>query len=144
MGKRSDPVVTVGAFLLNAEGQFLLGLRAEWKKTWANHWDVVGGHVEPEETIEHALIREVSEETGVVPTSFEWIAAWPERRPDIHGNALHHLYLVTAWQGGEPRNICDEHSELRWFCPAELPDIPNLVDDAYIRLALRCSGRKMQ
>lgn len=129
------PLVTASGLLMNKRGRFLLGLRAPWKKTWPDHWDVIGGQVEAGETVEEAMIREVREETGVTPRSFRWLAGLPERRPDLNGAGLHHLYLVTSWADGEPRNVCNEHSELRWFLPEELADIPNLVDDSYRRFA---------
>jgi 8-oxo-dGTP pyrophosphatase MutT (NUDIX family) len=131
----TEPAVTASALMMDREGRLLLGLRAPWKKAWPNHWDVIGGHVEADETIEEAMIREVREETGVTPTSFRWLAVLPERRPDLNGDGLHHIYLVTTWADGEPRNICEEHSELRWFLPEELAGIPNLVDDSYRCLA---------
>jgi 8-oxo-dGTP pyrophosphatase MutT (NUDIX family) len=31
-----------------------------------------------------------------------------------HGDAQYHIFLVTAWAGGEPRLQNSEHSELRW------------------------------
>ncbi|MDT6939969.1 hypothetical protein RI570_07410 [Brucella pseudogrignonensis] len=36
---------------------------------------------------------------------------------------------------GEPRNVCDEHSELAWYSPIELETISNLADPEYPRLA---------
>jgi len=32
-----------------------------------------------------------------------------ERQPELYGDALHHIYAVTAWQGGEPSNIATTH-----------------------------------
>jgi hypothetical protein len=28
------------------------------------------------------------------------------------GDALHHILAGATWQGGEPANICDKHTEL--------------------------------
>ena len=39
--------------------------------------------------------------------------------PHKHGEYRYHLYQVSAWDG-EPRNLQPrEHSEIRWFLPAE-------------------------
>jgi hypothetical protein len=38
---------------------------------------------------------------------------------------------VTAWQGGDPSNICDEHTELRWFNVGEMRGLKNIVDPDY-------------
>jgi 8-oxo-dGTP diphosphatase len=122
---------TVGALFIGRDGKILLGLRAPWKKVWPCHWDTVGGRVEAGESLEEALVREVQEEVGVTPTHFRLIATVKERQPEIYGDALHHIYAVTDWQGGEPANVCDEHTELKWFSVSEMRLLTNIVDSDY-------------
>jgi 8-oxo-dGTP diphosphatase len=131
----NDIARTVGALFINAEGKVLLGLRAPSKKAWPLHWDSIGGHVEAGESLEEALIREAREEVGVTPVEFRLIATVRERKPEIYGDALHHVYAVTAWRGGEPANICDEHTELKWFGISEMLLLTNIVDADYPRFA---------
>jgi 8-oxo-dGTP diphosphatase len=126
---------TVGALFIGTDGRVLLGLRAPSKKAWPCHWDTIGGRVEDGESLDAALIREVQEEVGVTPTAFRMIATVKEPRPDIHGDALHHIYAVTGWRGGEPVNICDEHTELRWFSISEMRLLTDIVDADYPRFA---------
>ena len=126
---------TVGALFIGPDGKVLLGLRAPSKKVWPGHWDTIGGHVEDGESLEEALVREAQEEVGVTPTRFKLIATVRERQPEIYGDALHHIYAVTAWQGGDPANVCDEHSELKWFSVSEMRGLTNIVDADYPRLA---------
>ena len=128
-------VHTVGALFLDRSGRVLLGLRAPWKRAWPCHWDLIGGRVEAGESVEEALIREVEEEVGVTPSRYAPLAAIPEPWPDLHGEALHHIYAVTAWSGGQPANICDEHSQLRWFSIEEMSELTNIVDPDYARFA---------
>ena len=131
-----DPIDrTVGALFVGEDGRILLGLRAPWKKAWPCHWDMIGGHVEAGETLDDALVREVQEEVGVTPTQFRLIATVRERQPEIYGDALHHVYAVTSWQGGDPANICDEHTELKWFSVSEMRLLTNIVDGDYLLLA---------
>src|SRR4051812_4255883 len=126
MSPTSDqPANTVGALFIRPDGKILLGLRAPSKKVWPNHWDTVGGHVEDGESLEEALVREAMEEVGVTPTVFKLIATVRERQPEIYGDALHHLYAVTSWDGGEPANISDEHTELKWFRVDEMRALTN-------------------
>jgi 8-oxo-dGTP pyrophosphatase MutT (NUDIX family) len=122
---------TVSALLVDKGGRILLGLRAPWKNAWPCHWDTIGGHVEVGETLDEALVREVQEEIGVTPTEFRLLATVRERQPEIHGDVLHHVFGVTAWRGGEPDNICDEHSELKWFSVSEMRLLTDLVDGDY-------------
>lgn len=127
-----DPIArTVGALFIGADGKILLGLRSSSKKVWPSHWDSIGGRVEAGESLQEALVREVQEEVGVTPTQFGLIAVVPEKQPEIYGEALHHVYAVTAWQGGDPANICDEHTELKWFSVSDMRLLTNLVDSDY-------------
>jgi len=133
---------TVGALFINPDGKVLLGLRAPSKKVWPSHWDTIGGHVEDGERLDDALIREVQEETGVTPTEFRLIATVRERQPERYGDALHHIYAVTDWQGGDPANMCDEHTELKWFSIDEMRGLANIVDPDYPLLAQQAMTRK--
>ena len=126
---------TVGALFICQMGKVLLGLRAPHKKSWPCHWDTIGGRVEQGETLDAALVREAREEVGVTPTQFRQIATVRERQPDIHGDALHHIYVVTSWDGGDPANICDEHTELKWFTLDEMRQLANIVDCDYPQFA---------
>src|SRR5437879_10403400 len=132
---QDQPARTVGALFIRPDGKILVGLRAPSKKVWPRHWDTIGGHVEDGESLDDALIREVQEEGGVTPTSFRLIATVRERQPEVYGDALHHVYAVTAWQGGDPANVCDEHTELKWFSIGEMRLLTNIVDSEYPRLA---------
>jgi 8-oxo-dGTP diphosphatase len=126
---------TVGALFIDSNGQVLLGLRSPSKKVWPVHWDTIGGHVEDGESLDEAPIREAREEVGVTPTRFRLIATVKERRPEIYGDALHHIYAVTGWQDGDPANVCDEHTELKWFSINEMLLLTNIVDADYPRFA---------
>jgi 8-oxo-dGTP diphosphatase len=128
-------VRTVGALLVDGEGRVLLGLRGPHKKAWPNHWDAVGGRVEEGETLEQAMIREVREEIGVVPVAFHWLAEVAEPHPELYGAAIATLFAVTAWTGGAPRNISDEHTRIEWFSEAQLAGMKQLAGYDYPRYA---------
>lgn len=133
---------TVGALFIRPDGKVLLGLRVPAKKVWPGHWDTIGGRVEDGESLEEALVREVQEEVGVTPVEYRLVAAFRERRRDIYRDALHHVYVVMHWHGGEPANVCDEHTEIRWFSIDEMRLLTNIVDPDYPRHAEQAMTNK--
>lgn len=120
--------------LIDADGRVLLAQRPEGKSL-AGLWEFPGGKVEPGETPEAALIRELHEELGIetwqsclAPMTFA-----SHSYPDFH--LLMPLYACRRWQGVPvPR----EGQVLSWsraadlgnypMPPADLPLIPILRD----------------
>jgi 8-oxo-dGTP diphosphatase len=95
------------------EGRVLLVRRAGHKARFPDCWDLVGGHVEPGESAEAAMIREAKEEIGLTPVRFGKVA---EHREE---DTIFHLFLVSEWQGGEPALLGDEHTAMQWITPDE-------------------------
>lgn len=61
-----SPVATVGAIITKVENgtqQILLALRNT--EPYKNFWSLPGGHIDPYETVEHAVTREIKEEVGL-------------------------------------------------------------------------------
>ncbi|WP_064748290.1 NUDIX domain-containing protein [Lysobacter antibioticus] len=131
MNSESHRVGLVGALLMR-DGLVLLGLRAGFKRLAPNRWDMLGGHVEPGETPEQALRREIEEEAGV---RIDVCAPLAEVERD--GIRLR-IYRVDAWRG-EPQACGDEHRCLHWFEPAQAAARPDLSDpwmrDLLLKLA---------
>ena len=99
------------------DGPFLvlLGRRAANREFYPDVWDVPGGHLEPGETGEQALVRELREEIGVTPTVWAPLGEFRESLPDENGSIVVHLHAVTSWNG-TPRNLSpEEHSKVSWF-----------------------------
>ncbi len=123
---------TAGAFFVK-EGRLLLARRAAHKATYPDCWDIPGGHVEPGETVEQALVREAMEELGVTPLQFEEVGIFAEPLPEQYGEARHHFFAVTEWRG-EPSLTGDEHTELRWFTLDEACALEDLAMPRYREL----------
>jgi mutator protein MutT len=117
--------------LLLTDGQVLMARRSPFRATWPDCWSFPGGHVEPGETLEQALIRELIEEIGVVPKVWALVATL-ESRPD---SITFHMFAVTSWSG-EPTMLGDEHSELRWLDTDEAASLPALALETYSALLL--------
>lgn len=110
----SAPIDCAGGLVLR-HGKILLGLRAPDSESYPNVWDVFGGHLEGEETIEEALVRELREELDIVASEFEFIATFAEPDPRRNGRRQYHFYRVTSWSGPGPRLCSAEHTEIRWY-----------------------------
>lgn len=96
-GERARVVMAAGALI--ADGRVLLGLRHPDRSSFPSVWDVPGGHVEPGESVEQGLVRELHEELGVEVTVG---APWRRLVDDELGGELV-LWRVRHWHG-EVRN----------------------------------------
>src|SRR5262245_55630564 len=79
----------VGAIIINAHQQAFVQKRSLDRRLFPGCWDIVGGHVELNETLEMALRREIQEETGWqllrildVVTFLEWDAGDNKRKQE--------------------------------------------------------------
>ena len=87
--------VAVG-ILLRSDDAFLLGSRPAGKPC-AGYWEFPGGKVEPGETVEQALRRELQEELGV---DAQQIELWQvSEHDDPHALVRLHWCKVRSWQG---------------------------------------------
>lgn len=94
--------------------RFLLCQRPENKKRGLM-WEFPGGKVEPGETKEEALIREISEELDCKIAVDGFVNAVEYSYPDITVHlSLFRCHVVS----GEPKRM--EHQEIRWIYHEEL------------------------
>ncbi|MGQ0798273.1 MAG: NUDIX domain-containing protein [Methanobacteriota archaeon] len=107
--------------LIVRDGRVLLGRRASTVR-FAGMWDAFGGHIEAGESPREALDRELREELGIRVTHAEYLEVYEDVDPTSHETFRHHLFLVTDWSG-EPRIVAPEHSEIRWFPPADVASL---------------------
>lgn len=102
--------------LVDVDGRVLLAKRPEGKPM-AGLWEFPGGKLEPGETPEDCLIRELGEELGINVTKscLAPLTFASHTYADFH--LLMPLYVCRRWDGTvKPL----EHSELRWVKPADL------------------------
>lgn len=96
MATERTPVDVAVGVLIDAQGRFLLTSRPVGK-VYAGHWEFPGGKVEPGETIEQALRRELHEELGITIGPVE---PWQVELMDYpHARVRLHFCKVHAWLG---------------------------------------------
>jgi ADP-ribose pyrophosphatase YjhB (NUDIX family) len=117
--------------LLVRNGDVLLARCSSHRSAYPGLWSFPGGHQEQRESLAEALVREVLEEVAVTPTSFALLGTIADPNTSETDPATYHMYVVTAWDGGEPVLSGDEHSELRWLAPATASALPDLALEEY-------------
>ncbi len=107
--------VGVGGAVVH-NGQLLLVRRAS--RRGRGNWQVPGGFVEPDETVEQAVLREVAEEAGVT-AEVEGILGLRNRcDPDV-GNSLY-IVLLLRPLSGEPKPDGKEVDRAAYFSLDEI------------------------
>jgi 8-oxo-dGTP diphosphatase len=118
-GKESpspNPLLVVAAALVDADGRVLVQRRPEGKPM-AGLWEFPGGKVEPGETPEAALVRELGEELGIETWGSCLAPAAFASEPLGARHLILLLYVCRKWRGIPQPLHCPE---LRWVRPLEL------------------------
>jgi 8-oxo-dGTP diphosphatase len=112
--------VAVGIIMRNGE---VLACQRKRSARYALKWEFPGGKLEPGETPEHALVRELREELGIEPRTLqeffrqEWVYSEGTDTPSKDG-AFRVFYFLVKEFSGEPVNHAFEQT--RWVTPQQL------------------------
>jgi 8-oxo-dGTP diphosphatase len=113
-------VLVVAAALVDSDGRVLIAQRPEGKQL-AGLWEFPGGKVEPGETPEIALIRELEEELGIVVKQACLAPFVFASHTYETFHLLMPLYLIRRWEG-EPE--AKEHKAIKWVRPNDMGNYP--------------------
>jgi NAD+ diphosphatase len=108
---RTDPVVIM---LVLRGDEVLLGRQPTWPP---GRYSALAGFVEPGESLEEAVAREVREEAQVEVGPPRYVSSQPWPFP-----ASLMLGFVAPWVAGEPSIGDEELEDVRWFTRAEVQD----------------------
>jgi 8-oxo-dGTP diphosphatase len=118
----------------------LLVARRTRPEQYAGMWEFPGGKVEPGESCEEALLRELEEELGVEARLGAEVPGPLEQGWALNGTAAMRVWLAEV-ASGEPAPLQD-HDELRWveldaaalealaWIPADRPIVDALLETA--------------
>ncbi|HSJ20164.1 MAG TPA: (deoxy)nucleoside triphosphate pyrophosphohydrolase [Nocardioidaceae bacterium] len=122
--------LVMGAAIV-CQGRVLAARRTTPPDT-AGGWEFPGGKVEPGESPESAIIREVAEELGC------GIEVTGHLAGEVAVRGGHTLRVALArLTEGEPVPRENEHDAVRWLGPEELEDVPWLPADVPFLAELR-------
>jgi 8-oxo-dGTP diphosphatase len=126
-------VLVAAVALLDPDNRVLIAQRPEGK-SMAGLWEFPGGKIEPGETPEAALIRELHEELGieVSPKCLAPFTFASHAYETFH--LLMPLYLCRKWVGDVSAR---EGQALKWVRPTALADYPMPPADIPLCVMLR-------
>jgi 8-oxo-dGTP diphosphatase len=126
-------VLVAAVALVDADGRILLAQRPEGK-SMAGLWEFPGGKIEPGETPEAALIRELHEELGIDT----WASCLAPLSFASHGYEDFHLlmplFICRKWEG---QVASREGQALKWVRPVDLRNYPMPAADVPLIPVLR-------
>ncbi len=113
--------VGVGGAVVN-DGRVLLVRRAS--RRGRGNWQIPGGFIEPDETIEQAVVREVQEEAGVT-ASVQGVLGLRNRYDEDSSNSLYIIMLLNPVTG-EPQPDNHEVDQAAYFTLDEIRAIEQI------------------
>jgi 8-oxo-dGTP diphosphatase len=118
--------------LLIRDAQVLMAHRAPSRTTYPDTWSFPGGHVEPGETLEQALLRELTEELAITAKTWAHLHRFTVDTTNAQ-QVTFHIFRVDHWDG-TPTNIGTEHTELRWMTYDSAANLPALTFPNYVQI----------
>jgi NAD+ diphosphatase len=116
-GTTTYPRISPAVIMAVRRGEeVLLARRAGSSGSW---WSVLAGFVDPGESLEQAVVREVEEEVGIAVGDVRYVGSqpWPFPSQLMVG-------FTARYESGELRVDEEELAEAGWFPPDALPSIP--------------------
>ncbi len=134
-GALSFPRLSPAVLAVVRRGQRVLLARNAANKTGA--WSILAGFVEPGETLESCVRREVLEEVSVEVEPRGYLGSQPWPFPDQLM-----IGMTAAWRSGELKPDGVEIAEAGWFGPDDHPPLPmigslsrRLIDAAFAEIS---------
>jgi A/G-specific adenine glycosylase len=119
------------AVIWNDQGQLLIDRRRE-SGLLGGLWEFPGGKIEPEETVEACIAREIQEELGIAITVHEHLISVDHAYSHFRVTLIVHYCQYVS---GEPQPL--ECEEIRWVAMDELEQFPFPKANVQIIQALR-------
>lgn len=123
-GKAGPKAALAVSVALERDGRFLLVLRAN--PPAQNLYAFPGGRVDPDETLEHAALRELAEETGLKAINPRPFATFDlgSDAPGEHSKSHFFLTVFLADDTGGDPVAMDDARQIGWFTPEEIRGLP--------------------
>jgi ADP-ribose pyrophosphatase YjhB (NUDIX family) len=123
-----NPLVGVGAVIVDADRVLLI---RRGTAPLLGEWSLPGGVLECGETLREAVVREASEETGLMVNPGEMLGVYERVIRDEEGKVRYHFVLIDflCHSAGGDLKAGSDAADVRWFTRDELPAL-HLAFDA--------------
>ena len=114
-GELFYPVISPAIIVcVEKKGKILLGHGVNFP---AGRYSVLAGFVEPGESLEECVAREVYEESRILVKNIKYFTSqpWPFPRSLMLG-------FIAEWESGDICPDTTEVTDVRWFAPHEIPE----------------------
>ncbi|UCC23702.1 MAG: NUDIX hydrolase [Planctomycetota bacterium] len=116
------PMVSVDAAVFAfIKGRAKLLLIKRGKDPFKGKWALPGGFVGIDEELEHAVARELAEETGLLCVSLEQLHTFGKVGRDPRGRQITVAFMGITKQGQDSIKAGDDAADARWFDIEKLP-----------------------
>ena len=112
--------IVAKALVRNSKGLYLVLYRSNTHPLFPGHIDFPGGEVEPEETPEAAVAREIQEETGLSVNPNKLKKLFTKQ----YQQTTHMLFEAKLAEPVAKIALSWEHEDYRWIAPEELKSLP--------------------
>ena len=112
--------IVAKALVRNSKGLYLVLHRGNTHPRFPGHIDFPGGEVEPKETPEAAVMREIQEETGLSVDSEKLKKLFAKQ----YQQTTHVLFEAKLAEPDAKVFLSWEHESYRWITPEELKSLP--------------------
>lgn len=116
--------IVAKALVRNSKGLYLVLYRSNTHPLFPGHIDFPGGEVEPKETLEAAVVREIQEETGLLVDPKKLKKLFTKQ----YQQATHVLLEAKLAEPDAKIALSWEHKSYRWITPEELKSLPKFSD----------------
>lgn len=111
--------LVVRAVIKDSDDNILILKRAPDSRSNPLCWELPGGKVEPGESFDHAMIREIKEETNLNISLRRAVGIAQQDLAHIH--SVHVIMTVGVYSGD--LKISDEHTDYRWASLGEIKSL---------------------
>ncbi len=110
-------IIGVGV-IKNEQGQYLLCKMADDHGVYPGQWGIVGGGMEPDETVEETVTREIKEEVGLDVQTIKKLSFADDKRTKIHRDGTSEeqylIFLLFDIVAKGEVQLNDEWSDYAW------------------------------